>query len=91
MGIIKAVVGAVGGTLADQWLEVIESDQMSDTTVFTKGVAVRKNDKRSSNTKGTENYVTDGSVIHVYPNQFMLLVDGGKVILGRDVGLHDGL
>ena len=80
MGIIKAVVGAVGGTLADQWLEVIESDQMSDTTVFTKGVAVRKNDKRSSNTKGTENLVTDGSVIHVYPNQFMLLVDGGKVI-----------
>ncbi len=80
MGIIKAVVGAVGGTLADQWLEVIESDQMSDTTVFAKGVAVRKNDKRSSNTKGTENLVTDGSVIHVYPNQFMLLVDGGKVI-----------
>ena len=32
MGIIKAVVGAVGGTLADQWLEVIESDQMSDTS-----------------------------------------------------------
>ena len=80
MGIIKAVVGAVGGTLADQWLEVIESDQMSDTTVFAKGVAVRKNDKRSSNTKSTENLVTDGSVIHVYPNQFMLLVDGGKVI-----------
>ena len=80
MGIIKAVVGAVGGALADQWLEVIESDQMTDTTVFAKGVAVRKDDKRSSNTKGTENYVTDGSVIHVYPNQFMLLVDGGKVI-----------
>jgi len=80
MGIIKAVFGAVGGGLADQWLEVIESDQMDDTTVFTKGVAVRKDDKRSSNTKGTENYVTDGSVIHVYPNQFMLLVDGGKVI-----------
>ena len=80
MGIIKAVVGAVGGALADQWLEVIESDQMTDTTVFAKGVSVRKNDKRSSNTKGTENLVTEGSVIHVYPNQFMLLVDGGKVI-----------
>ncbi|MBR5559561.1 MAG: SPFH domain-containing protein [Oscillospiraceae bacterium] len=80
MGIIKAVVGAIGGGLADQWLEVIESDAMSDTTVFAKGVAVRKDDKRSSNTRGTENYVSDGSVIHVYPNQFMLLVDGGKVI-----------
>ena len=80
MGIIKAVVDAVGGALADQWLEVIESDQMDDTTVFAKGVAVRKDSKRGSNTKGTENYVTDGSVIHVYPTQFMLLVDGGKVI-----------
>ena len=80
MGIIKAVTGAIGGALADQWLEVIEPDRMTDTTVFAKGVAVRSGDKRSSNTKGTENLVTDGSVIHVYPNQFMMLVDGGKII-----------
>lgn len=80
MAIIKAITNAIGGGLGDQWLEVIESDQMSDTTVFTKGVAVRKDDKRNSNTKGTENLVSEGSVIHVYSNQFMLLVDGGKVI-----------
>ena len=76
MGIIKAVASAVGGALADQWLEVIEADNMGDQTVFTKGVAVR----RGSNTKGTENTVSNGSVIHVYPNQFMMLVDGGKVV-----------
>ena len=80
MGIIKAISSAVGGGLADQWLEVIEPDRMSDTTVCTAGVTVRRDDKRGSNRKGTENTVSDGSVIHVYPNQFMLLVDGGKIV-----------
>ena len=80
MGIIKATFSAIGGGLADQWLEVIEANEMSDTTVFTKGVKVRKNDKRSSNKKGTDDVISNGSVIHVYPNQFMILVEGGKII-----------
>ena len=37
MGIIRAIGQAIGGTLADQWLEVIEADDMSDKTVFTSG------------------------------------------------------
>lgn len=80
MGIIKAVTSALGGSLADQWLEVIEPDEMSDQTVFTKGVKVRKDDKRGSNRKGTADVITDGSVVHVYENMMMLLVDGGKII-----------
>lgn len=80
MGLIKAIGSAVGGSLADQWLEVIEPDDMGDNTVFTSGVKVRKDNKRGSNKKGTENIVTDGSIIHVYPNQFMMVVDGGKVV-----------
>ena len=76
MGLIKAIAGAIGGGLADQWLEVLEADNMSDTTVFTSGVTVRRNDKRSSNRKGTEDFISDGSIVHVYDNQFMLLVDG---------------
>ncbi|MBE5976967.1 MAG: virion core protein [Paenibacillaceae bacterium] len=76
MGIVKALTSAIGGSLADQWLEVIEAGNMGDQTLFTSGVKIRK----GSNTKGTDNTVSDGSVIHVYPNQFMLLVDGGKVI-----------
>ena len=76
MGIVKALTSAIGGSLADQWLEVIEAGNMGDQTLFTSGVKVRK----GSNTKGTDNTVSDGSIIHVYPNQFMLLVDGGKVI-----------
>ena len=76
MGIIKAITTAIGGGLSDQWLEVVEAGNMDDQTVFTSGVKIRK----GSNTKGTDNTVSDGSVIHVYPNQFMLLTDGGKVI-----------
>ena len=80
MGIIKAVFGAMGGGLADSWQEVLEADQMSDTTVFTRGVKVRGGDKRSSNKRGTEDTISNGSIIHMYDNQFMMLVDGGKVV-----------
>lgn len=80
MGIIKAATSTVGGGLADQWLEVIEPDDMGDTTVMTKGVKVRQDDKRGANRKGTDDVITDGSVVHVYPNMMMLLVDGGKII-----------
>ncbi len=76
MGILKAAARAVGGALADQWLGGIEPGEMSDRTVFTAGVRTR----RGSNVKGTENTVSNGSVIHVYPNQFMMVVDGGKVV-----------
>ncbi len=76
MGIVKAAVSAVGGALADQWLEAIEPDNMGDQTVFAAGVKVRK----GSNTKGSDRTVSNGSIIHVYPNQFMMLVDGGKVV-----------
>ena len=78
MGIIKAVTTAVGGALADQWLEAVEWDDMWDRTVFVRGVQVRRG--KGSNTKGSSDIVSDGSVIHVYPNQFMMLVDGGKIV-----------
>ena len=74
MGIIKAAFGAVKGALADQWLEVIEAADMGDDTVFCEGVKVRKGE----NVKGSDGTVSNGSVIHVYANQFMMLVDGGK-------------
>ena len=76
MGIIRAAAEALGTSLADQWLEVIEAEDMSDRTVFTKGVKIRN----GQNKKGLDDVVSNGSVIHVYPNQFMMLVDGGKVV-----------
>ncbi|WP_444542787.1 hypothetical protein [Lactococcus fujiensis] len=45
-----------------------------------RGSWSEKNDKRGSNRKGTADVITDGSVVHVYPNMMMLLVDGGKII-----------
>ncbi len=76
MGIIKALNQAIGGTLADTWKEVIEADNMGDQTVFTKGVMIRQ----GQNTKGSVDTVSNGSIIHVYDNQFMMLVDGGKIV-----------
>ncbi len=79
MGIIKAVTSSVGGGLADQWLEVIEPQNMSDTTVMTKGVAVSRDSRRNQNKKGSPDVITDGSVVLVGEGQCMLLLDGGKV------------
>ena len=76
MGIIKAIGQAIGGGFADQWLEVIEPYDMGDQTVFTRGIKVRKGE----NVKGSDNTVSNGSMIRVYDNQFMMLVDGGKVV-----------
>ena len=76
MGIIKAAADAVRGAFADQWLEVIEPGNMGDQTFFSAGVPTR----RGQNTKGTPGVVSNGSRIRVYPNQFMMLVDGGRVV-----------
>lgn len=76
MGIIKAVKQAIGGGLADAWQEVIEPDSIGDQTVYARGVLVN----RGQNKKGTDNIVSNGSIVHVYDNQFMILVDGGKIV-----------
>ena len=69
MGIIKAAADLVKGNLGDQWLEVYEAENMGDQTVFTRGVQIR----RGQNTKGTDNTVSNGSVVHVYDNQEKVL------------------
>ena len=80
MGIIKAAMNAVGGTLGDSWLEVIEPGDMDATTVMCPGVSKARNDGRNTNHKGTANTVSNGSIIQVYDNQMMLLVDGGAIV-----------
>lgn len=80
MGIIKAAINTVGGALADSWLEVIEPSDMNATTVMCPGIAKARDDRRNSNTKGTANTISNGSIIHVYDNQMMLLIDGGAII-----------
>ena len=74
MGIIRAAIQTVTGSLSDQWQEIVEPEGMGEQTVFTKGVV------KKSGGKGTKDVISNGSVIHVYDNQFMILVDGGKIV-----------
>ena len=76
MGIIRALKETVGGSFADQWLEVVEPEDMGDQTVMTRGICTGK----GANKKGSRNVISNGSVIHVYEGQFMLLMDGGKIV-----------
>ena len=76
MGIIRAAVDTARGTLSDQWLDVVEAGDMGEQTLFTEGNIVRQ----GSNRRGNSDVISNGSVIHVYDNQFMILTDGGKII-----------
>ncbi len=75
MGIIRAAFSSVTGALSDQFLEAIEPEGMGEQTVFVRGVL-----KNRKNGKTGSGVISNGSVIHVYDNQFMLLVDGGKIV-----------
>lgn len=78
MGLIKAGIGALGGTLADQWKEFFYCDSMSADVLMTKGQ--KKVGGRSSNTKGSDNIISNGSGIAVADGQCMLIVEQGKVV-----------
>lgn len=80
MGIIKAAINAIGGGLADSWQEVIEPSPMGDNTLICPGQLKSSNAGRGQNKKGSDNVVSNGSVIHVYDNQMMILIDGGKIV-----------
>lgn len=77
MGLIKAIVGAVDGVLADQWKEFFYCEAMSADVLVAKGV--KRTSRRSSNTRGEDNIITTGSVIAVNDGQCMIIVDQGKV------------
>lgn len=77
MGLIKAGIGALGGTLADQWKEFFYCDALDMNVLVTKGQ--KRVGKRSSNTKGSDNIISNGSGIAVADGQCMIIVDQGKV------------
>ena len=77
MGLIKALTGAAGGVLADQWKEYFICNALEEDVIVAKGQ--KKVSGRSSNTKGVDNIITTGSVVVVNEGQCMLIVDQGKV------------
>lgn len=79
MGLIKALVGATGGVLGDQWKEYFYCDALDADTIMVKGQK-RTNKKRSSNKNGEENIISNGSAIAVADGQCMLIVEQGKVV-----------
>ena len=79
MGLIQAAAGAIGGTLADQWVDAIAAEDMGEGIVFTKGVQMRQ-DGRGSNKRGSEDIITDGSKLLVYDRQALLVTDSGKIV-----------
>ena len=77
MGLIKAALGSVGGVLADQWKEFFYCDALAVDVLAAKGE--KRTSGRSSNTKGSDNVISNGSVIAVADGQCMIIVDQGKV------------
>ena len=78
MGLIKAGIGALGGALADQWKEFFYCEAMDKEVMVTKGQ--KRISGRSSNTKGSDNIISNGSGIAVADGQCMIIVDQGKVV-----------
>ena len=78
MGIIRAAIDAVGGGFADAYQEVIEPAPLGENTCIVPGVRVSEGGRGHNN--GAENTVSNGSVIHVYDKQMMILVDGGRIV-----------
>ena len=78
MGLLKAGAGALGGVLADQWREFFYCESLDADTLVAKGE--KRTGKRSSNTKGTDNIISNGSIISVNEGQSMIIVESGKIV-----------
>ncbi|MBO4341845.1 MAG: SPFH domain-containing protein, partial [Clostridia bacterium] len=78
MGLIRAAAGAVGGVLADQWKEFFYCEAMDKEVLVTKGQ--KRITSRSSNTKGNDNIISNGSGIAVADGQCMIIVEQGKIV-----------
>ena len=78
MGLIKAALGSAGGVLADQWKEYFYCESLPANVLAVKGQ--KRSSGRSSNTKGSDNVISNGSIIAVADGQCMLIVEQGKVV-----------
>lgn len=78
MGLIKAIAGAAGGVLADSWREYFYSDALDNDTLVVKGK--KRTSGRSSNTKGEDNIISNGSIIAVNEGQCMMIVQQGEIV-----------
>ncbi len=78
MGLIKAAIVAAGGIMADQWKEFFYCDAIDEDILVVKGK--KRTSSRSSNTKGNDNIISNGSGIAVADGQCMIIVEQGRVV-----------
>ena len=78
MGLLKAGVGALGGVLADSWRDYFYCESLDTDVLAAKGE--KRAGGRSSNKKGTDNIISNGSIINVNDGQCMIIVESGKVV-----------
>ena len=78
MGLIKAAAGAFGGTMADQWKEFFYCEAIDNDVLVVKGE--KRIGGRSSNKRGNDNIISNGSGIAVADGQCMIIVEQGKVV-----------
>ena len=78
MGLIRAAMGAAGGVMADQWKEYFYCEAMPADLLATRGW--KRQSGRSANTKGSDNIITNGSIVAVADGQCAMIVEQGKVV-----------
>ena len=78
MGLISAISEAARSALADSWREYFYCDSIAADVLVTKGN--KRQNKNSSNTKGNDNLISNGSIVAVADGQCMLIVEQGKVV-----------
>ncbi|MBX3693059.1 SPFH domain-containing protein [Dokdonella sp.] len=80
MGLLQAVVGAIGGTLADQWKDFYTVPAgLPSTAALFAAVPQGSNAGRGSNTSASSNIITNGSKIIVPEGYGLLLFQDGKI------------
>jgi membrane protease subunit (stomatin/prohibitin family) len=68
MGIIRAFTGAISGTFADQWKDIITAGNFTEQTAVSPGILRQSNRGRGSNFYGSNGVITNGSKIFVPEN-----------------------
>lgn len=79
MGLIKAFAGALGGTLGDQWLDIVTVDKFDEQTLCMPGKFQGKNKWRGSNMFGSDGVITNGSKIYVPENMAAFIWSQGGI------------
>ena len=80
MGFIKAFTGALGGTFADQWKDyLVPKSELSATAAIFQAVSKGTDSGRGSNTKGSENVITNGSKIVVPEGTALITMQDGAI------------